>query len=159
MFVFFFFCLCLLYTENEKFLHCLVERGMEYVGPRHKRSVSQSVKVWIAERQQWLCNWCKHPLENTYQVDHVRPLWHGGSNLPANLQALCPNCHARKTKHESGIMPVQKKNSRNQVFIFCPLCKGKFSPYFNHFCGLLKKIEPIEARPLLSNVCNTASTP
>ena len=120
---------------------------MNYIGIKHNRSVTKSVKQFIASRQNYICKWCKQPLENTYQVDHDRPLWHGGSNEIANLQALCPNCHARKTRYEMSIMP-RKKKINNLTFLFCPMCLGKFSPYFNHFCGLLRSIEPIAMKPL-----------
>ncbi|WP_272868239.1 HNH endonuclease [Mangrovactinospora gilvigrisea] len=44
-----------------------------------------------------------HPEERTskgepiLQVDHVKDLALGGEDLPANMIALCPNCHALKT--------------------------------------------------------------
>ncbi|MEU3353810.1 HNH endonuclease [Streptomyces sp. NPDC037389] len=44
-----------------------------------------------------------HPEERTttgepiLQVDHVRDLAKGGADLPSNMIALCPNCHALKT--------------------------------------------------------------
>ncbi|MER5918235.1 HNH endonuclease signature motif containing protein [Streptomyces sp. NPDC001982] len=31
------------------------------------------------------------------QVDHVQDLAKGGADLPSNMIALCPNCHALKT--------------------------------------------------------------
>lgn len=34
-------------------------------------------------------------------VDHVTPLRRGGTNDPANLQALCHPCHSRKTCAET----------------------------------------------------------
>ncbi|MGW5610143.1 HNH endonuclease [Streptomyces sp. NPDC003753] len=44
-----------------------------------------------------------HPKEHTTagkpisQVDHVQDLAKGGSDVPRNMTALCPNCHALKT--------------------------------------------------------------
>ncbi|OIK02632.1 HNH endonuclease [Streptomyces sp. MUSC 14] len=44
-----------------------------------------------------------HPKERTtagepiLQVDHVQDLAKGGADLPSNMIALCPNCHALKT--------------------------------------------------------------
>jgi 5-methylcytosine-specific restriction endonuclease McrA len=32
------------------------------------------------------------------EVDHVVPLWAGGTNAPANLQLLCRDCHRKKGK-------------------------------------------------------------
>lgn len=35
------------------------------------------------------------------ELDHIAPLWKGGSNDPANLQWLCKPCHADKTAAEA----------------------------------------------------------
>lgn len=130
-----------------------------YEGVMFKRSVTKSLKIHVGERQKWLCNWCRESLEDTFQVDHIRPLWHGGDNSPINLQALCPNCHARKSKLEANMMPRKKKTANNSVVIYCPLCKGQFSPYFNHFCGLMQRIGPIAKEPVLRNWDSTVSSP
>ena len=133
---------------------------MHYEGRRFKRSVAKSLKIDVAERQGWLCKWCSEELEDTFQVDHVRPLWHGGDNQPINLQALCPNCHARKSKYESTIMPRKKIfRHTHQTYLFCPLCCGKFSPYFNHFCGLLQQIKPIAKKSVLNTEDKKISSP
>ncbi|GAA2056370.1 type IV restriction endonuclease McrA [Streptomyces cheonanensis] len=48
-----------------------------------------------------------HPSERTtaglpiLQVDHVRDLAKGGPDVPSNMIALCPNCHALKTYGEN----------------------------------------------------------
>ena len=36
-------------------------------------------------------------LDETYEIDHITPLYKGGTNDIINLQALCPNCHRKKT--------------------------------------------------------------
>ena len=35
------------------------------------------------------------------ELDHIAPLWAGGSNDAANLQWLCKPCHAAKTAREA----------------------------------------------------------
>lgn len=58
---------------------------------------------WVKEihaNQQYKCNKCKCMLPSTAQTDHVIPLAIGGSNEKHNLQALCPNCHAKKTEQD-----------------------------------------------------------
>lgn len=35
-------------------------------------------------------------------VDHITPLTAGGTNDESNLQALCKQCHDRKTATEDG---------------------------------------------------------
>jgi 5-methylcytosine-specific restriction enzyme A len=62
-----------------------------------KRLVSETVKKQVAARQQWMCGSCHRMLDETYEVDHVIPLYKGGSNDPSNLMALDPICHRKKT--------------------------------------------------------------
>lgn len=51
-----------------------------------------------------LCVVCERAgfVELATEVDHIIPLAQGGSNDYANLQALCSDCHADKTRHEFG---------------------------------------------------------
>ena len=71
---------------------------------RHKRNVSESKKKYIASTQKWSCAHCQQMLDNTYEVDHVIPLYKGGTNDLTNLEALCRNCHGKKTfKDKMGI--------------------------------------------------------
>jgi 5-methylcytosine-specific restriction protein A len=73
-------------------------------GTRHKRNVSESKKKYIASSQKWNCAHCQQILDNTYEVDHVIPLYKGGTNDLTNLEALCRNCHGKKTfKDKLGI--------------------------------------------------------
>jgi superoxide dismutase len=64
---------------------------------RNKKPVRESIKKYIASRQQWKCNHCQQLLNHTYEVDHILPREYGGGNEPDNLQALCRNCHGSKT--------------------------------------------------------------
>ncbi len=36
------------------------------------------------------------------EVDHIVPLSRGGSDAPENLQSLCRECHALKTRRDMG---------------------------------------------------------
>lgn len=62
-----------------------------------KRNVSPKTKKIVASNQQWKCNLCNNLLDYTFEVDHIHELRYGGSNEIHNLQALCPNCHRKKT--------------------------------------------------------------
>jgi hypothetical protein len=64
---------------------------------RHKRNVSESKKKFIASNQKWKCSHCQNLLDNTYEVDHIIALYKGGTNELNNLEALCRNCHGKKT--------------------------------------------------------------
>ena len=65
-----------------------------------KRNVSESKKKYIASNQKWKCAHCLNLLDNTYEVDHIIALYRGGNNELNNLEALCRNCHGKKTFKE-----------------------------------------------------------
>lgn len=64
---------------------------------KYKRNVGELSKKIVASRQKWRCKSCKDLLDFTYEIDHVIPLYKGGSNQMNNLRALCRNCHGRIT--------------------------------------------------------------
>ena len=66
-----------------------------------KRSVSESKKKFVAAQQSWKCGDCKRQLPGWFEVDHVIPLQHGGSNAVDNLVALCRDCHGKKTAFDN----------------------------------------------------------
>lgn len=103
-----------------------------------KRRVSEGTKKRVAHRQNYMCvGACKRLLPPTYQIDHIRALFHGGENDEANLQALCPNCHADKTQKEL-VTGINKH---------CGECNVVYSPYFVHRCKThtsLRRFLPID---------------
>ena len=56
-------------------------------------------------RDQPLCMHCEHAGRTTAatEVDHVIPLHAGGTDDDGNLQALCHECHERKSVTERGM--------------------------------------------------------
>ena len=62
-----------------------------------KRYVGESLKKYVAAGQGWKCKDCIQILDASYEIDHIIPLYKGGNNDIKNLQALCRNCHGRKT--------------------------------------------------------------
>ena len=90
-----------------------------------RKLFSEVQKRIIACRQGYMClgDLCrgKRMLPETWELDHIKPLFQGGSNFydfyhkgktgqvpelketsggPDNLQILCPTCHADKTQKE-----------------------------------------------------------
>ena len=61
------------------------------------RHVTPLTKKIVASNQKWRCAHCNQLLDFTYEIDHIVPLFKGGSNSQSNLQALCRICHGRKT--------------------------------------------------------------
>lgn len=65
------------------------------------RKVSDQLKKIVASQQKWNCKKCKNILDATYEVDHIIALEDGGNNDIHNLQALCRNCHGKKTMEDN----------------------------------------------------------
>ena len=70
-------------------------------GGKTKRSVSETKKKYVASQQGWKCKHCSVQLPAWFEVDHVIKLEYGGSNGIDNLEALCRNCHGKKTAMEN----------------------------------------------------------
>ncbi len=70
-------------------------------GGKTKRSVSETKKKYVASQQGWCCKHCSIQLPAWFEVDHVVKLEYGGSNSIDNLEALCRDCHGKKTAMEN----------------------------------------------------------
>ena len=68
--------------------------------PRRRPHMSYEKRWKVALRQRWRCNHCRSHLPETAEMDHCIPLHAGGGNTLDNLQLLCPNCHALKTRSD-----------------------------------------------------------
>ena len=77
--------------------------GGSVAGGRSKRCVSETKKKFVAANQNWKCTHCTKQLPAWFEVDHKIRLEHGGDNHVNNLEALCRDCHGKKTSMESMI--------------------------------------------------------
>lgn len=68
--------------------------------PIEKRAVSKERRVKIIAKQNGVCKRanCDEP---AIDVDHIIPLWAGGSNRDDNLEGLCVPHHKQKTNAEA----------------------------------------------------------
>lgn len=68
--------------------------------PIEKRAVSKARREKIIAAQDGICKraFCEEP---AVDVDHIVPLWAGGSNRDDNLEGLCVPHHVQKTKAEA----------------------------------------------------------
>ena len=66
-----------------------------------KRCVSETKKKFVAANQNWQCAHCSIKLPAWFEIDHKVRLDRGGDNHINNLEALCRNCHGKKTAMES----------------------------------------------------------
>lgn len=69
-----------------------------------------SLRKRILARDKGLCQPClrKSIYTEAKAVDHIRPKAKGGTDDPANLEAICIPCHAAKTIRDSGGRPRQR---------------------------------------------------
>lgn len=68
---------------------------------KQRRTWGVSEQKRTAASQAWKCAHCLCVLPPEFELDHIIPLFEGGpDNYETNSQALCPNCHARKTQLE-----------------------------------------------------------
>ena len=70
------------------------------ISTKYKRNVTNGQKKYVGARQQWKCGHCRQILDASYEVDHIKALYKGGTNDLDNLVALCRNCHGKKTIEE-----------------------------------------------------------
>ena len=80
-----------------------------------KRSLTSADKKRVAHSQNWKCKACKKLLPVRYHVDHIKPVSQGGSDRTSNLQALCSNCHDRKTEEERHLKKQKKTREKSKA--------------------------------------------
>lgn len=66
----------------------------------NKRKYSTTHRIHIAYKTKYHCAKCSQILPPEFEVDHIIALHLGGKDEYSNLAALCPNCHAIKTRCE-----------------------------------------------------------
>ena len=72
-------------------------------------TIRSSTRLRIAAGQRYDCNKCKNCLSDRFEIDHIIHLCKGGENSLENLQALCSNCHSKKTSDD-----MQKLYDKNE---------------------------------------------
>jgi 5-methylcytosine-specific restriction endonuclease McrA len=76
--------------------------------PREPRRVSAGTRAKILAATGHVCARPGCP-ERATDVDHILPLWLGGSNREKNLEGLCPAHHSAKTKAEASLRAKAKR--------------------------------------------------
>lgn len=71
--------------------------------PRKRGSAGVKDRINIKTRDCGLCQECRRHGRVTLGrvVDHIKPLWDGGSDEDDNKQLLCDPCHDEKTIREA----------------------------------------------------------
>jgi 5-methylcytosine-specific restriction protein A len=79
--------------------------------PIEPRRVSPGTRAKILAATGHVCARPGCP-ERATDVDHILPLWLGGSNKEKNLEGLCPAHHAAKTKAEASLRAKAKRREQ-----------------------------------------------
>jgi hypothetical protein len=88
-------------NNNQNYLSKQQQKILSSGNISTKRSVSETKKKYVAASQNWHCKHCHKQLPAWFEVDHVKKLEYGGSNNIENLEALCRDCHGKKTAFEN----------------------------------------------------------
>lgn len=99
--------------------------------------ISKKTKDLLLEIQEGKCRNCKKELGGIYDVDHIIPHTICNDDSDSNLQLLCPNCHAEKTRGGERKRINMFKVSLTQRQPHCWNCWRRVSPYF--FTGVFCK--------------------
>lgn len=76
----------------------------EWIGKHDDADQPTSCKLRIIDKQEGRCTCgALFDVKTKAQFDHISPLWLGGENREANLQALCRPCHTKKTATEATV--------------------------------------------------------
>ena len=67
----------------------------DHKGKLKRRSFPQQIQELTLRKQAYRCNMCKERLD-VVNFDHIDG--NSYNNSITNCQALCPNCHAKKTR-------------------------------------------------------------
>ena len=104
------------------------------------RLVTAFLKKKIAANARWQCADCRVLVDHLYQIDHIKPLYAGGTNNKDNLQLLCHTCHALKTWDEAHDRQVRQITQAEAAaastsYARCRKCRIVYSKYFSHMCA------------------------
>ena len=99
------------------------------------RRLTEAIKKTVAYSQRWTCKNCRVLLPPTYQVDHVIPHAVLSDDSFGNLQALCPNCHSKKTQREHMRIIRYKKKRALEKHQLCWFCLEKVDDYMTCSCA------------------------
>ena len=86
-------------------------------------------KQAVLRRQKHRCKTCSVFLD-VYDIDHIVPYRVCREHKLSNLQALCPTCHARKTRSEARYLTEYVRCEQTPSYRLCWGCKKVVSAYF-----------------------------
>jgi Zn finger protein HypA/HybF involved in hydrogenase expression len=95
-----------------------------------RRTASRKLRDVVLKKQRHACFDCKNVNPNL-EIDHIIPYAVGGLTELKNLQALCPNCHAQKSRNSNEGEKIRRaKQLKMARCELCWSCEKIVSPYF-----------------------------
>lgn len=80
-----------------------------------RQRFSAQARFRIVHDQDFKCALCHYKIPVDFNIDHVVPLWDGGTNDRSNLQGVCVACHGAKTETEARARCERKRRQRRSV--------------------------------------------
>ena len=81
---------------------------------QNRRKLNKNIRNEIRNNQNNKCNDCNNSLSQYYNIDHIIGLQYGGTDNFDNLQALCCECHAKKSLIENSVRN-EIRNAINEI--------------------------------------------
>lgn len=76
------------------------------------RPVDDSLRRAVKRRDRGTCRYCGTYTADSYQVDHVTPVAHGGASILANLVLACTPCNQQKANNVWTPTPLREHLER-----------------------------------------------
>lgn len=100
-----------------------MSRSLAYWQAKHDdQAIPDRVKDRVARKAGDCCQKCTRPIGGKLRAefDHVIPLILGGRHAESNLQLICNECHAAKTKRDVKIKAKVARNRKRKLGIRKP---------------------------------------
>lgn len=113
----------------------------EWIGRTPDSAIPDRVKDRVSQRVNDNCQRCVRRIGGKLQArfDHVIPLILGGENRETNLQLLCDECHAAKTRLDVKLKAKVARVRKRRLGIVAPR-KGRPMPG-SRASGLRKRMD------------------
>lgn len=87
----------LLEERSVEELHLKCGETMIIIQMIKRKKLTELMRRMIARQQDWRCAMCLELLDASFDIDHIIALCNNGEDKVGNMQALCANCHRKKT--------------------------------------------------------------
>ncbi len=98
-----------------------------------RQAIPEKIRNFVANRANFRCEYCQIHSDDmflSFEIDHVIPLKHGGTNATENLAFACPHCNQHKGSDFATLF------GDDIVRLFNPRLE-KWSAHFETFNGLI----------------------